>query len=53
MIEAEESEPSIVIELDDVLDEEGIEKKDLVLDALQQIRTSDFTELKAIRVPTA
>ena len=35
MIEAEESEPSIVIELDDVLDEGGIEKKDLVLDALQ------------------
>ena len=35
MIEADESEPSLVIELDDVLDEEGIEKKDLVLDALQ------------------
>ena len=35
MIEAEESEPSLVIELDDILDEEGIEKKDLVLDALQ------------------
>ena len=41
-----------MIELDEALDEEGIEKKDLVLEALQRIKTSDFTELKSLRVPT-
>ena len=33
------------------LDDEGLRKKEAVLDALQQIKTSDFTELKGLRAP--
>ena len=35
------------------LDEEGMRKKEAVLEALQQIKTSDFTELKGLRAPPA
>ena len=38
---------------DEPLDEEGLQRKDAVLEALQQIKTSDFTELKAMRAPVA
>lgn len=41
------------IQMDEPLDEEGLRKKDNVLDALQHIKTADFTELKAMRNPTA
>ena len=36
---------------DQPLDEEGLRKKEAVLEALQQIKTSDFTELKGLRAP--
>jgi len=39
--------------MDEPLDEEGLRKKEGVLEALQQIKTSDFTELKTMRVPVA
>ena len=39
--------------MDEELDEEGHRKKDLVLEALQSIKTQDFTELKAMRAPAA
>ena len=39
--------------MDEPLDEEGQRKKDSVLEALQQIKTSDFTELKTVRAPVA
>lgn len=39
--------------VEEPLDEEGLRKKDAVLEALQQIKTSDFTELKGLRAPPA
>lgn len=39
------------MEMDEPIDEEGQMKKDAVLDALQQIKTHDFTELKTMRKP--
>ena len=43
--------PRSVIEMDEELSEEGYRKRDLVLEALQSIKTQDFTELKTMRAP--
>lgn len=39
--------------MDEPLDEEGLRKKENVLEALQLIKTADFTELKHMRNPVA
>lgn len=39
------------VTVDEPLDEDGQRKKEAVLEALQQIRTNDFTELKTVRAP--
>ena len=44
--------PCDEIDLDESLDEEGLTLKEAILESLQQIKTSDFTELKTLRVPT-
>ncbi len=48
----EEDLPSPVPQ-EEPLDEEGQVKKDNVLEALNGIKTSDFTELKTMRAPPA
>lgn len=37
--------------MDEPLDEEGQQKKDAVLEALKEIQTTEFTELKTIHNP--
>ena len=39
--------------MDEPIDEEGLMKKDAVLEALQQIKTHDFTEIKTMRKPAS
>ena len=48
---ADEDDAPAPIEIPEPLDEEGQMKKDAILEALQLIKTSDFTELKTIRAP--
>jgi len=50
LVEGEDGAPE-PIQMDEPIDEEGQLKKDAILEALQQIRTNDFTELKTVRAP--